>query len=673
MFVDIFMALVHSEDDIPLLLVIQELFFGSSLGRQHSLKCAMGTRCRPLRTVVQQGEIESIPASSYESTILGVQFKVCQYSLYAVMWLVDEPREFNLPTYPQRCITYVPEKLPSKYGVHSEEYLPIRTKMIEILFSAIRISCKTIIISIPFLAKMITVIASLDLVHNDPRKRSNSDQSSFNPIADAQLAHAHKMLFRCFFTPGSEDGVKKHRNSCKPHMVTQLTRSINANLKQTSHKLTAAVASSEVNSTKYSVFQKYVAFSIEERAYIIEVYFHTDYLNTHNILDPYQSGFRTGHSTSTALLKVTEDIREALDKGQITILTLLDYSKAFDTVDVDLLIAKLRVLHFSDNALAWMDSYLRERQQCVSINNRYSTWRTTKTGVPQGSVLGPLLFSIYINDISSNLTSCRHHIYADDIQIYLHTRPNYINDAITKVNDDLNSISIWSKTHGLNLNASKSQAILIEHQRSKCDKQNLPPIIVNNTTIPYSTTVKNLGIYMDCHLEWNEQVNHTSKKIFSIIHSLKRLKNFLPDKLKLILVQTLVMPHFDYCDIILSNLNANLSNRLQRVHNACVRYICNIRSTLKKKSPGRNSIALRLSEATVSRLSRFLRYRNYVTCLVPSCSVMSGTEKNSLRHRDLNPGFQLYVLTFYPLNHNGFPPRCRIESSQFKLHFLGFL
>ncbi|KAJ4449652.1 hypothetical protein ANN_01056 [Periplaneta americana] len=225
---------------------------------------------------------------------------------------------------------------------------------------------------------------------------------------------------------------------------------------------------------------------------------------------------------------------------------------------------------------AWMDSYLRERQQCVSINNRYSTWRTTKTGVPQGSVLGPLLFSIYINDISSNLTSCRHHIYADDIQIYLHTRPNYINDAITKVNDDLNSISIWSKTHGLNLNASKSQAILIEHQRSKCDKQNLPPIIVNNT-IPYSTTVKNLGIYMDCHLEWNEQVNHTSKKIFSIIHSLKRLKNFLPDKLKLILVQTLVMPHFDYCDIILSNLNANLSNRLQRVHNACVRYICNIR------------------------------------------------------------------------------------------------
>ncbi|KAJ4435965.1 hypothetical protein ANN_18588 [Periplaneta americana] len=242
----------------------------------------------------------------------------------------------------------------------------------------------------------------------------------------------------------------------------------------------------------------------------------TDYLNTHNILDPYQSGFRTGHSTSTALLKVTEDIREALDKGQITILTLLDYSKAFDTVDVDLLIAKLRVLHFSDNALAWMDSYLRERQQCVSINNRYSTWRTTKTGVPQGSVLGPLLFSIYINDISSNLTSCRHHIYADDIQIYLHTRPNYINDAITKVNDDLNSISIWSKMHGLNLNASKSQAILIEHQRSKCDKQNLPPIIVNNTTIPYSTTVKNLGIYMDCHLEWNEQVNHTSKKYFPL-------------------------------------------------------------------------------------------------------------------------------------------------------------
>ncbi|KAJ4441761.1 hypothetical protein ANN_11619 [Periplaneta americana] len=156
---------------------------------------------------------------------------------------------------------------------------------------------------------------------------------------------------------------------------------------------------------------------------------------------------------------------------------------------------QMKALHLSDNTLSWMDSYLRDRQQCVSLDNQFSQWRCTKAGVPQGSVLGPLLFSIYINDVSKNLQYCRYHLYADDLQLYIHSRPNTINESIDKLNCDLATVSTWAANFGLALNP----------------------------------------------------------------------------------MQTLVTPHFDYCDVLLSDLSSELSVKLQRAQNMCVRYVCNIR------------------------------------------------------------------------------------------------
>ena len=219
----------------------------------------------------------------------------------------------------------------------------------------------------------------------------------------------------------------------------------------------------------------------------------TDYLHTHNLLDENQSGFRKGFSTCTALLKVTEDIREAMDRSELTALVLLDFSKAFDTVDLDLLLTKLKTLHLSESCLTWFNSYLRNRQQSVSVQNRFSSWRFTRSGVPQGSVLGPLLFSIYINDISTTLRHCRHHLYADDLQIYIHFRPNAIKENIDRINLDLASISSWSRIFGLRLNAEKTQSIIIGHSRllSTIHDSNTPSIMVDTTPIPYSPVVKN--------------------------------------------------------------------------------------------------------------------------------------------------------------------------------------
>lgn len=305
----------------------------------------------------------------------------------------------------------------------------------------------------------------------------------------------------------------------------------------------------------------------------------TDYITTYQLLDEYQSGFRTGHNTTTALLKVTEDIREAIDQSKLTIMTLLDFSKAFDTVDLDILMFKLRTLNLSDAVLKWFNSYLYDRQQSISHGNRVSPWRIVKAGVPQGSVLGPLLFMIYINDVTRSINFCSYHLYADDLQLYIHTKKDELNEAVQKLNNDLTTVFSWTKINGLKLNTDKSQAIVVGHERllSTLQLETLPNVIINEEIIEYSSSVKNLGVTLDKNVNWNQQVTQISKKVFSILHSLKSLNNFLTRELKTKLINTLVMPHFDYCDSLLTDLTEHLNQRLQRAHNACIRFVCNTR------------------------------------------------------------------------------------------------
>ena len=140
-------------------------------------------------------------------------------------------------------------------------------------------------------------------------------------------------------------------------------------------------------------------------------------------------------------------------------------------------------------------AYLRGRQQQCVVGNfsQCSSWIDCKAGVPQGSVLGPLLFSIYINDISDSLKHCKYHLFADDMQIYLHTDKMTLNDTITKVNEDLDSLLTWTRKYGLKLNAEKSQTVIMGHQRllATVDLNTIHPVSLNEVEIPYRETVKN--------------------------------------------------------------------------------------------------------------------------------------------------------------------------------------
>lgn len=304
----------------------------------------------------------------------------------------------------------------------------------------------------------------------------------------------------------------------------------------------------------------------------------SEFLRLNNLLSPYQSGFRPGHSTVTALVKVTDDIRMAMDSKCLTVLVLLDFSSAFNSVDYDLLIGVLSSLNFSPSALSWFDSYLRGRSQYVFLNDVRSNWCNIVAGVPQGCVLSPLVFSLFINTVTSIITS-NFHLYADDLQLYRHFSIVDATKALDLLNKDLAAINTWANSFGLLVNPHKSKAIILGSRQmlQKIDNSTLPPIVYNGTHIPFSSNVTNLGVIFSSDLSWERHINFISKKMYYTFHSLNLLKNFLPIKTKITLVQTLILPILDYADTCFLDATEVLLNKLERLLNSCIRFIFGLR------------------------------------------------------------------------------------------------
>ncbi|CAB4026264.1 Hypothetical predicted protein [Paramuricea clavata] len=235
-----------------------------------------------------------------------------------------------------------------------------------------------------------------------------------------------------------------------------------------------------------------------------------EYFTTNNLLSEQQFGFRRFHSTSTALLDCTDEWYVNMDRGLYNLAVFLDLKKAFDTVNHDILLAKLELYGIKNTPLMLLKSYLSDRSQKCQVNGELSTLKYLKYGVPQGSILGPLLFLIYINDLPNCLQHSTARMFADDTNITVSGKS--VKEAEVAINVDLNNIREWLLSNRLSLNLVKTEYLLIGSRHNINTLEEQPRVFIGDEPIKGVQVTKTLGVKIDQFLTWDSHIDQISKK-----------------------------------------------------------------------------------------------------------------------------------------------------------------
>ena len=285
------------------------------------------------------------------------------------------------------------------------------------------------------------------------------------------------------------------------------------------------------------------------------------YIN--NYLSPYLFGLRKGHSTEQCLLTMIELWRKALDNRKSAGAVLTDLFKAFDCLNHDMLIAKLHAYGFDNGALDYILDYLNDRKQRTKIGNSFSSWREISFGVPQGSILGPLLFNIFINDIFYFTEEAKIANYADDTTVY--ATENDVKELLNVLQKETTIVLNWFKSNEMKSNDDKCHLFV-------ANKDNLT-INLGCETIKSSDSVKLLGIIIDKQLNFKEHVTKLCKKGNQKLHALARISKYMSKTKLRILMKAFIESQFNYCPLVWMFHNRTLNNKINRLHERALRIV----------------------------------------------------------------------------------------------------
>ena len=294
------------------------------------------------------------------------------------------------------------------------------------------------------------------------------------------------------------------------------------------------------------------------------------YLSKFNILYKYQFGFREGHSTNQALTEITDKIKFAMDRKLLTCGIFIDLTKAFDTVNHRILLDKLYHYGIRGNVHKLFTSYLSNRKQYVKINNISSNFSKIGCGVPQGSVLGPLLFLIYINDLARCDPQAMFRIFADDTGIFFHCHDS--TSLIELAKRSLKHVTEWFSNNKLTLNASKTSFIVF--RSSRCRNRNLPDSVTyNNITISRETQVKYLGLILDENLNWKAHIDDLCIKLKRFFPIFYNIRNYLNEDHVRTIYFTMLYSRIKYGSITYGLSSNENIGRLQTLQNKLLKVL----------------------------------------------------------------------------------------------------
>lgn len=301
----------------------------------------------------------------------------------------------------------------------------------------------------------------------------------------------------------------------------------------------------------------------------------TDFLLSNKAFDTFRSGFRPHHSTETALIKVTNDICLNTDAGKVSVLVLLDLSAAFDTVDHVILLQRLEDwLGITGTALNWFRSYLEDRRYFVEVGNCVSDQMVMTCGVPQGSILGPLLFNLYMLPSSQLIRSYNvsYHNYADDTQIYVLLSAGE-HGPVDSLCHCIKQISVLMQNNFLQLNSDKTEIIECGPQKQR---ESVISYLVTLSLEP-KNQVRNLGVILDSDLNFNSHIKSITSAAFYHLKNISRIKGIVskPDLERLI--HRFVSSRLDYCNSLLTGLSKRAVRQLQCIQNAAARVLTRTR------------------------------------------------------------------------------------------------